>query len=298
MLAELVAAAGVVAGTWQTGPPLPLPRTEVTGAAVRGEVYVVGGYLADGRSSSRVDVYTPRTRRWRRGPDLPVAVNHAMAAAYRGRLYVVGGYAGSGRTLRTAHVLVNGRWRRLPPLPASRAAAGAAVAASRLYVVGGVRRPGVLARVAYALDLRRLRWTTVPGPTPREHLAAAALGGRIYAIAGRTGGINENLTLVESLTPGARAWTSLPPLPKGRGGTGAATAAGRLVSVGGEEPAGTIASVFAYDPRPRQWERLPDLPTPRHGLAVVAVGTRVFVIAGGPRPGLFVSGANESLDLG
>jgi len=45
MLAELVAAAGVVAGTWQNEPSLPLPLTEVAGAVVRGEVYVVGGYL-------------------------------------------------------------------------------------------------------------------------------------------------------------------------------------------------------------------------------------------------------------
>jgi hypothetical protein len=67
--------------------------------------------------------------------------------------------------------------------------------------------------------------------------------------------------------------------------------------VGGEEPGGTIASVFAYDPGARRWQRLPDLPTPRHGLAVVGIGPRVYVIGGGPRPGLFVSGANESLDV-
>jgi N-acetylneuraminic acid mutarotase len=296
VLAELVAAAGVVAGSWQSGPPLPLARTEVAGAAVRGEIYVVGGYLADGRSSRRVDVYSPATRRWRRAPDLPVAVNHAMAAAYRGRLYVVGGYGTRG-PLRGAYALSGRRWRRLPSLPAPRAAAGAAVANGRLYIVAGVVRQGVLARVAYALDLRRLRWTTVPGPTPREHLAAAAVGGTVYAVAGRTGGINENLTVLQSLRPGARAWTTEAPVPESRGGTGAAVAAGRLVSVGGEEPAGTIASVFAYLPRSGRWARLPDLPTPRHGLAVVAVGSRVFAIAGGPRPGLFVSGANESLDV-
>lgn len=297
MIAELVTAAGLIAGAWQTGPPLPLARTEVAGAAVRGEIYIVGGYLADGRSSRRVDVYSARTRRWRRAPDLPVAVNHAMAAAYRGRLYVLGGYSGTGQALRSAYVLRGPRWRRLAPMPGARAAAGAAVAGARLYVVGGVFRPGGLARVAFSLDLRRLRWTTVPGPTPREHLAAAALGGRVYAIAGRTGGINENLTVVESFTAGARAWTRLPAVPESRGGTGAAAAGGRLVSVGGEEPAGTIASVFAYDPGARRWERLPDLPTPRHGLAVVAIGPRVYAIAGGPRPGLFVSGANESLDV-
>jgi len=150
MIAELLA----VATTWQSAPALPVPRTEVAGAAARGEIYVAGGYNADGSSSRRVDVYSPAKQRWRRAPDLPVSVNHAMAAAYRGRFYVVGGYAGDGRTLRATYMLAGGRWRALAPMPASRAAAGAAVAGGRLYVVGGVRRPGLLARVAFAFDLR------------------------------------------------------------------------------------------------------------------------------------------------
>jgi N-acetylneuraminic acid mutarotase len=297
MLAELVAAVELVAGTWQNEPALPLPRTEVAGAVVRGEIYVVGGYLANGQSSRRVDVYSPAARRWRRERDLPLAVNHAVAAAYRGRLYVIGGYGGNGRTLRSTFVLANGRWRVAAPLPVPRAAAAAAVAGGRIYVVGGVRRPGVLARAAFAFDARRQRWLTVPGPTPREHLAAASLGGKIYAVAGRLGGIDTNQTTVESLTAGARSWNAVTPIPEARGGTGAATTTGRLISVGGEAPTGTIASAFVYAPASRRWERLPDLPTPRHGLAVVAVGRRVFVIGGGPRPGLFVSGANESLNL-
>jgi N-acetylneuraminic acid mutarotase len=163
-----------------------------------------------------------------------------------------------------------------------------------LYVVGGVRRPGLLARVAFAFDPRRRRWTTLGGPTPREHLAAAAVGGKVYAVAGRLAGIDSNQTTVEVLSG---SWRRVTPLPESRGGTGAAAVGGRLVSVGGEAPSGTIASVYAYDPRRQQWERLPDLPTPRHGLAVVAVGRRVFVIGGGPRPGLFVSDANEWLEL-
>jgi N-acetylneuraminic acid mutarotase len=290
MIAELLA----VAAAWQSGPALPLPRTEVAGAVVRGEIYVAGGYNADGSSSRRVDVYSPAKQSWRRAADLPVSVNHAMAAAHRGRLYVVGGYSGDGRTLRSTYVLAKGKWRALAPMPASRAAAGAAIAGGRLYIVGGVRRPGLLARVAFAFDPRRGRWTTVRGPTPREHLAAAALGGKVYAVAGRLGGIDSNQTTVEVLSG---SWRRVTPLPEARGGTGAAAVGGRLVSVGGEAPSGTIGSVYSYDPQTRRWERLPDLPTPRHGLAVVAVGSRVFVIGGGPRPGLFVSGANESLDL-
>jgi N-acetylneuraminic acid mutarotase len=290
MIGALLAAAAV----WQGGPPLPLPRTEVAGAAVRGEIYVVGGYSADGSSSRRVDVYSPASRRWRRGPDLPAAVNHAMAAAYRGRLYLVGGYGGAGPARRSTFVLANGRWRSLEPMPAPRAAAGAAITRDRLYIVGGVRSPGTLARVAFAFDLRRGRWSTIDGPTPREHLAAAALGGKVYAVAGRLGGVDTNLTRVEAFDG---RWRAVAPLPEARGGTGAAVVAGRLISVGGEAPPGTIASVYAYRPGSKVWERLPDLPTPRHGLAVVAAGTRVYVIGGGPKPGLFVSGANESLDL-
>jgi hypothetical protein len=55
--------------------------------------------------------------------------------------------------------------------------------------------------------------------------------------------------------------------------------------------------VFAFDTRTRRWSALPDLPTPRHGLGVVSFGGTVYVIGGGPEPGLHVSAANESLAL-
>jgi N-acetylneuraminic acid mutarotase len=289
MVGELLAAVAA----WQSGPPLPVPRTEVAGAAVRSEIYILGGYNADGSSSRRVDIYTPATRLWRRAPDLPLRVNHAMAAAYGGKLYVVGGYSARG-TLRSTFMLSGGKWRALQPLPVPRAAAGVAVAGGRLYIVGGVRSPGNLAHVAFRFDLRKQRWSTIKGPTPREHLAAASLGGRVYAIAGRLAGIDTNQTRVEVFSG---SWRAVAPVPEARGGIGAAAVAGRLISVGGEAPSGTIASVYAYTPGSNRWQKLPDLPTPRHGLAVVAVGKRVYVIGGGPKPGLFVSDANESLDL-
>jgi hypothetical protein len=69
------------------------------------------------------------------------------------------------------------------------------------------------------------------------------------------------------------------------------------VSVGGEEPGGTIAEVLAYRIAEKRWVRLADLPTPRHGVGVAALGGRVYVIGGGPEPGLTVSSANESLDV-
>jgi Kelch motif len=44
--------------------------------------------------------------------------------------------------------------------------------------------------------------------------------------------------------------------------------------------------------------QLENLRTPRHGVGVAAFGGRVYVIGGGPEPGLTVSTANEALRIG
>jgi N-acetylneuraminic acid mutarotase len=293
--AALPAASAPVA--WQQATPLPDPRGEVAAAVVGNEIAVVGGFDRSGLDSARVDVYSPARDTWRRLPSLPAPVDHAMAAAAGGRLYVIGGYGRSRAPRRTAWILApNGRWRALPSLPAPRAAGGAAILRGRLYVVGGVGPRG-LARATYVLDLRRRRWSTLPGPTPREHLAVTSAGGRVYALAGRTAGFDTNSTTFESLTPPARRWRRIPPVPASRGGTGAAAVGGTIVSVGGEAPQGTIRTVYGFDVLRHRWRRLPDLPTPRHGLAVAAVAGRVYAIAGGTTPGLATSGANEFLPL-
>jgi N-acetylneuraminic acid mutarotase len=295
VLSGLAAALLVLSGTaWQARAPLPVPRTEVAAAPFRGDIAVVGGYLADGTSTDDVDLYDPATDSWSRLPDLPAAVNHASAASGGGKLYVAGGYGGPGVRLRSAFVFDGDRWRTLAPMPAARGAAGAAVVAGKLYVVGGVGPDG-LARVAFALNLKTGRWTSIPGPTPREHLAATAAGGRVYAVAGRLAGIDTNLRAFESYSPATKRWTKLTRVPDARGGTGAAFAKGLVVSVGGEEPQGTIGSVFGYNLATKRWRRLADLPTPRHGVGVATIAGRIYVIGGGTEPGLSVSSANESL---
>jgi N-acetylneuraminic acid mutarotase len=275
---------------WKHAAPLPVPRSEVAAATVGRELVIVGGFLATGRSSRRVDAYSPARDRWRRLRDLPVAVNHAMAASDGRRLYVVGGYGASTR----AFLLSQGRWRRLPDLPEPRAAAGAAIVGRTLYVVGGVTRGGV-ARVALAFDRTRLRWRRIPGPKPREHLGVSALGGRVYAVAGRETGTN--FDTFQAYLPVGRRWVPLPPVPETRGGTDSAAVGRLLVSAGSESARGTSAAVYAFDVRTSRWRRLPDLPTPRHGLGVLGYGGRVYVIGGGPTPGLSVSAANEFLRL-
>ncbi|HJS49034.1 MAG TPA: hypothetical protein VJ745_01825 [Gaiellaceae bacterium] len=285
-------------GEWETRAPMPVPRTEVVAATVGPEIMVLGGLTADRGASRRADAYSPSLDRWRRLPDLPVGIHHAMAVGSGGKLYVLGGYTVAGVPLRQFLVLERGRWRALRKMPFPRAAAGAGVAGRRVVVAGGIGAGGRLARNALSFDLRAERWSVISGPTAREHLGVAAFGGTIYAVAGRTAGLDTNLLDFESYRPGDRSWRRLQPVPDARGGTGAVGVTGHIVSVGGEEQGGTIAEVLAYRIADRRWVRLADLPTPRHGVGVAALGGRVFVIGGGPEPGLTVSSANESLGIG
>ena len=287
------AAAG---GGWQRHAPLPAPRTEVAAGVARGEIVVVGGFTADGGNSARVDAYSIEQGSWRRLPDLPLSVDHAAAASANGRVYVVGGYGGDRAPLNTVFVLgPDETWRRLAQLPEARAAAAAAIVRGKVYVLGGIDGRRGLARIAFALDLKTGRWARIPGPAPREHLAAAAGSTRVYAVGGRSAGVDTNTTRFEAYDPAKRRWTRLAPLPQARGGTGATFVNGKIVSVGGEQPQGTIRAVYAYELTTRRWRRLADLPSPRHGLGVVSYRGRVYVVAGGPEPGLTVSGALESL---
>jgi non-specific serine/threonine protein kinase len=283
-----------VTGGWHSGPALPVARTEVAAARSGSAIVVAGGFLVDGSSTARVDVYDPAKGAWRRGPDLPQPLNHAAAATLKGDAVVVGGFASGGRPTTTAVRLDGDRWQALPPLPRPRAAAAAVALKGRLYVLGGVTTNG-LAKVALVYDPPHHRWAQLPGIAPRQHLAAAAARGRIYAIAGRAAGDDTNVATVQSWAPGEKRWRTEKPVPEARGGTGAATVDGTIVSAGSEAPQGTSGAVYGLDTHRGTWRRLPDLPTPRHGLGVVAYGREVFVIGGGPQPGLTVTAANESL---
>ncbi|HEX7165342.1 MAG TPA: hypothetical protein VF230_00025, partial [Acidimicrobiales bacterium] len=184
-------------------------------------------------------------------------------------------------------------WRAEPPLQSARGALGLAALGDTLVVFGGVAGGSPVA-TAEQLRAGAPRWQPAPAMREvREHLAATSVGGRVYAIAGRAGAMETNRRTVESWDGDEAAWREEPPLNDTRGGT---AAAGTCVA-GGEEPAGTIATVecLVVEGDDARWEVVARLETPRHGLAVVAVGDAIHVIGGGPTPGLSVSGAHEVL---
>jgi N-acetylneuraminic acid mutarotase len=298
----LAAATLAAALAWTPLPAATLERTEVAAARIERSIYVVGGYVPGGATTSAVERYSIRRRGWSRVRSMPLALNHTTAIAHHGRLYVHGGYEGPRGEPTGALLRYNprtNRWRRLPPAPTPRAAHAAAFIGERLYVAGGANESGSL-RSLEIYNLARHRWTRGPsftGPA-RNHTTGVASGGRFYVLAGRD---SANLAAAERYNPRRRSWQRLPDLRTPRGGIASVRLRdGRIVVFGGEElgtGGSTIAEVELFDPRTGRWRALPEMRTPRHGLGGAALGNRVFALEGGPQPGFAFSKTLEFLDV-
>ncbi len=284
--------------------PVPQARTEVAAARLGDQILVIGGLLADGSPTDRVDRYDLKTGRWSDGPAMPAPLHHAGAAEFGGRLFVAGGYVVGPTSAWSETDQVwslgpdDGTWKAEPSLGHRRGALGLAATTSRLVAFGGTSDGQVVDTVeVYRAGTDGWR-PAPPMSMAREHTAAATAGGRVYAIAGRSGGIDTNVVAVESFDPAAfnGGWRKEPALAVPRGGIAAATVGDTICVAGGEEPTGTIASVECL--LDGAWRAVGDLAEPRHGLGVVAGDDgRIHVLAGGPQPGLFVSIAHEILQI-
>ena len=125
-------------------------------------------------------------------------------------------------------------------------------------------------------------------PTPREHLAAAAIGTQIVVLAGRTSD-TFTLTTNEIYDAATDSWRRGADVPTGRSGIAAIALDGKAYLFGGEQfdrGGSTFAETKRYNLATDSWQRLPDMPTARHGLGAAVVDGLIYVIAGGPQAGL------------
>jgi Galactose oxidase, central domain/Kelch motif len=278
-----------------SGPVIPVARTEVAGAVWDGKIAVAGGFPSPDQAVERLDLFDVASGTWSVGPPLPHQYDHSSLAELGGRLYVVGGYTG-GLSNPTNEVWSLGpgeqAWTDEPDLATRRGA----LASGKLVAVGGVDELG---NVLSSTEIFTPGTGWSPGPNlskPREHLAAAGAGDKVYAIAGRNpDGATRS---VESFIVGSDQWNDEGALHVARSGIGAGTtSSGRVCTGGGEVPGrhDTVPSIECYDGQ--RWRRVADMNVPRHGLAVVAEGKQVHLVAGGPQPGFSFSDAHEVLEL-
>jgi hypothetical protein len=308
---------------WTAGPPLPERRTEVAVTTDGRYVYLAGGFgppRGDERATAPRTLWRldPQAGQWEALTEIPEGVHHTAFVHHGGRLFILGGFRETGFTpvgnvrifdLRTR------QWSEGASMPTPRGAIGFAVLDGRIHLLGGNaagphavhdHEGGQIAadrsvNTHEAYDPATNRWTRLaPMPTPRNHLGAAALNGRIHAVVGRVGN-NFEMTTHEIYDPRTDSWTSGPPVPTGRSGVAAVAHDGWLYLFGGEtftDPARTFDAAERFDPRAGRWERLPPMPTARHGLGAAVLGTTIYVLSGGPTPGFAFGDHNERLEVG
>ncbi|MGH8901499.1 MAG: Kelch repeat-containing protein [Egibacteraceae bacterium] len=307
-LVGLVLAGAVIAGCAVAGPvgesawspraQAPLALTEVAAAPIAGQIWVAGGFNSQGQAVNSVQVYGPAHDAWTAGPAVPEPVHHAALVSADNELHLIGGYVGSSFRQPTDVVRrfdpATLRWVDAVPLPQPRAAGAAAWDGKRIVYAGGVGPDGLAGEV-YALEGNV--WRSVGELSrPREHLGAASDGqGRVWFLGGREGSLERNLATVDLVEGGEVR--PLGQLPTPRGGVAAfwSTATGACL-VGGEEPTGTLGAVECIDASGAV-VGLPSLSRPRHGLGAAVVDGVAYVLLGGPRPGLSVSGTVEALPV-
>lgn len=287
---------------WRTGRDAPTPRTEVAVARLGADVYVIGGFDATGQAVRTVEVYNASQDRWEAAADYPILVHHTAAVSYDGAVYVFGGYTTSQfvpTSLAFRYDPADDAWSSVEMLPAARGAHGGVVIDGVAFIVGGVGAGGGLVAPVHAFDFAAGSWSTrVDIPTPREHLAVAALNGTVYAAGGRQGGFETNTGTLEAYDPAADEWrTGLADMPTARGGIAGAAFLGHVVVVGGEGDGGTFEEAEAYDPANDEWLTLEPMAESRHGLGAVPTLGRLYVMLGGPEPALTVSGTVQYLGL-
>lgn len=140
-------------------------------------------------------------------------------------------------------------WVTLAPMPTARNAFGIAAVNGKIYVAGGWGYTGPdtqgVQSVLEVYDPMADAWTTkAPMPTARNALAAAAVGGKIYAIGGWTG--TENTPKVERYDPATDTWSEVSPMNAAKSGLAAAAVGGKIYALGGD-------TMEVYDPHADTW---------------------------------------------
>jgi N-acetylneuraminic acid mutarotase len=283
-----VAAAQCPAGEWIELAPLNEPRQELATAYLDGRVYAVGGL--GGRDDAN-EIYEVASNAWSLGADLPVGTDHAWSVALGGRVYV-----GGGREARVfAYDPAADAWTEVAPSAFVHGGTpAAAVIDGRIVVAGGIGGT-MTGNEAEAYDPAANRWTTLaPMRCARNHVAGAAIGGRLYVAGGRPG----SQTCVEEYDPATNAWTAKAPMPTGRSGAAGAAVGNCLYVFGGEgnpaDPNGIFHEVEAYDAAADVWTSLPAMRTGRHGIYAAVVGGVVYLPGGATAQGLAPTGVNEA----
>jgi N-acetylneuraminic acid mutarotase len=260
-------------GEWTELPPIPSKRTEVAVTLLDKRIYVVGGFTQNG-ITDRVEVWEAEKKNWSQLPSLPIPLHHTTVSVVNGKLYVIGGFTSKLWTpfnTNYEYDPLKNKWSVKASMPTKRGALAAAEIDGKIYIVGGANKIKNSLTNSPALEVydpKNDTWKKLaPLTTPRDHMAASSLNGKIYVIGGRIDvDFRNNLDTNEEYDPETNHWFSRSPLKTKRSGVTSQVLNNKILVFGGKSRQGTFTENEAYDPNTDTWETLSPMPSGRHGL--------------------------------
>jgi len=256
---------------------LKIPRHALTGEAINGYVYAIGGIVSGGTaptdSQNAVSRYNPATDNWTLVDSMPTARHSLSSAVIDGWIYAVCGHVVNSRSENQRY---NGTSWETKASVYARSGPGVAAYDGKLYVFGGNHYSTILSRFDI-YDPTTDSWSYGGEmPSATEPWRATTLGNKIYVNIG--GGGNKKIWCYD---PVANTWdTSIPEMNVSRSGYELQAVNGRIYAIGGSGSSGAIASVESWAPGETVWRMEPSLNVARGQFASAVIGNDIYIFGG------------------
>ena len=270
-----------------------LSRVEAQSVKLNGKLYVLAGFLSGLKVTAATEIYDPITNSWSIGAPMPTPVTHMGAVGVGDEIWIVTGFVGNHPGVATDKVQIyntlTDSWSEGPPLPNPRGSGAAVYSNGKIHFFGGLL-PDRVTDVGehYILDVinRDAGWQQAATmPNPRNHLSAAAVGGKIYAIGGQYGHDNgvQDQSFLDEYDPSTDSWTRKANLPSARSHfePGTMVHNDKIIIVGGRRGGFFFDDVTQYDPLSNTWTELCELPSNLLAPAAKVFGDQLIVANGG-----------------
>jgi len=171
---------GLNSDTWESLPPMCLPRVACAMASVGGKLYIMGGvdtwrlnagFLAGTAQAvndpCQAECFDPVSGTWELLPAVNRPRTHATAATAGGSIYLFGGLS-LGNVLNSVERFdpqqCGGTWETLDNMPTARFECASTSFGNRLYVLGGADLKGEALAAAESFDPKTGHWTILTCP--------------------------------------------------------------------------------------------------------------------------------------
>ncbi|MDE0684448.1 MAG: sigma-70 family RNA polymerase sigma factor [Candidatus Poribacteria bacterium] len=297
---------------WTRKADMPTARTGFATSVVNGKVFVIGGNIQLKRdefgdlSTSRVEMYDPKTDTWEQKASIPTARSGVSVSVVDGKIYAIGGtktktiqvprgFSSESEELATVEMYdpVTDTWTQKADLPTPKKTM-TCVVSGKIYAIGGWltanEKPHLGTVEVY--DPGTDTWAKAQSMNcARCSAAIDVVNGEIYAIGGLSSSPIQDesdlyLSSVEVFNPKTNQWEEKTEMPAPKALHTASVIDGKIYVIGGyfkkDGEFKKLSTIEIYDPTTDRWTQASDMPIGKWGHKTEVIDGQIYIFGGGP----------------